>query len=66
MFLDCGTLESPLNGTVDLSQGTVYDSVVRYTCDVGYILDGDNKRKCLNTESWGNLAPTCRVTGKYK
>lgn len=56
---DCGSLENPGDGEVDLSNGTVYGSIVTYLCSEGYKLVGDVKRKCLYTGKWDNVMPTC-------
>ena len=41
--VDCGDPGTPTNGQHSLSS-TTYNSVVTYTCDVGYTLQGSNKK----------------------
>ena len=55
---DCGDPGTPTSGQRSLSS-TTYNSVVTYTCDVGYTLQGSNSRKCLYTGQWKGSVPWC-------
>ena len=57
--VDCGSLESPDNGTVDLSEGTTFGSTAVYSCDEIFVLDGNSTRVCLSSGVWSNEPPTC-------
>ena len=58
-MVDCGGLESPDNGTVDLSGGTTFGSTAVYSCDEVFELDGNSSRVCLSSGIWSNEAPVC-------
>ena len=57
--VDCGALQAPANGAVMTNPGTTVGSTAAYTCDSGYLLEGEANRTCLATGSWSNTAPTC-------
>ena len=56
--VDCGDPGTPTNGRRNLSS-TTYNSVVNYTCDVGYTLQGSNSRTCLANGNWSGSVPQC-------
>ena len=58
LAVDCGDPGTPTNGQRSLSS-TTYNSVVTYTCDVGYTLQGSNSIKCLYTGQWKGSVPLC-------
>ena len=55
---DCPDLYDPLNGQVTVS-GFTLDAVANYSCDEGYILNGDAQRICLGNRTWSGTEPTC-------
>ena len=55
---DCGDPGIPTNGQRSLSS-TTYNSVVTYTCDVGYTLQGSNSRTCQSSGKWNGSVPQC-------
>ena len=59
---DCGDPGTPTNGQRSLSS-TTYNSVVTYTCDVGYTLQGANSRTC-QLDGWTGSLPQCQRTFK--
>ncbi len=62
--MDCGALNSSIiNGTVDTSSGTVFMSTAKYTCHIGYILNGTETRTCSTDGIWVPAEPSC--DGKY-
>ena len=56
--IDCGDPGTPTNGQRSLSS-TIYNSVVTYTCDVGYTLQGSNSRTCQVDGQWSGSVPQC-------
>ena len=57
--VDCGDPGTPTNGLRTLSS-TTYNSVVSYTCDVGYTLQGSNSRTCQSNGQWKSRIPSCK------
>lgn len=57
-MFDCGTLNDPENGSVDLSDGTTEGSDATYTCFAGYQLKGVTTRTCSRS-GWSATEPTC-------
>ena len=41
----------------DTFSSTIYNSVVTYTCDVGYTLQGSNSRTCQSNGQWSGSVP---------
>ncbi|XP_053408490.1 sushi, von Willebrand factor type A, EGF and pentraxin domain-containing protein 1-like isoform X2 [Mercenaria mercenaria] len=58
---NCGNLTDPPNGTVDLSNGTTYQSVGKYSCNIGYTLQGDNSTICTETGKWKTHDVECKI-----
>ena len=56
--IDCSDPGTPTNGQRTLSS-TTYNSVVTYTCDVGYTLQGSNSRTCQSSGLWNGSVPQC-------
>ena len=56
--VDCRDPGTPTNGQRSLSS-TTYNSVVTYTCDVGYTLQGSNSRTCQSNGQWSGSLPQC-------
>ena len=56
--VDCGDPGTPTNGQRRLSS-TTYNSVVTYTCDVFYTLQGSNSRTCQSNGQWSGSVPQC-------
>ena len=59
--INCGDPDTPTNGQRSLSS-TTYNSVVTYTCDVGYTLQGANSRTCQSDGLWSESVPQCLGT----
>ena len=55
---DCGDPGTPTNGQRSLSS-TTNNSVVTYSCDVGYKLQGSNSRTCQSDGQWSASVPQC-------
>ena len=56
--INCGDPGTLSNGQHTLSS-TTYNSVVTYTCDVGYTLQGSNSRTCQSDGQWSGSIPQC-------
>ena len=57
--VDCGTLTSPINGSVAVPT-TTYNSVATYSCVTGYELNGDTIRTCQPNGTWSGSDLTCQ------
>ena len=58
--VDCGNLDDPENGQVDLNQGTRFGAKAFYRCDNGFFLVGDDRRECQANGQWSGEAPICK------
>ena len=56
--INCDDPGTPANGQRSLSS-TTYNSIVTYTCDVGYTLQGANSRTCQSDGQWSGSVPQC-------
>ena len=56
--VDCEDPGFAINGERTLSS-TTYNSVVTYTCHVGYTLQGTNTRTCQSNGQWSGSVPQC-------
>ena len=56
--VDCGDPGTLTNGQRSLPS-TTYNSVVTYTCDVGYTLQGSNSRTCQSDGQWSGSVSQC-------
>lgn len=63
--IDCGSLEPPANGGVELSS-TLLGSQANYTCDPLFTLVGSETRICMENGEWTPDAPTCEREYKAK
>ena len=55
----CSSLNAPSDGSVSLS-GTTVGSTATYSCNDGFRLQGESKRRCQNNGEWSGRAPTCQ------
>ena len=60
VVVDCGVLPNPADGLVDLSDGTVFESVAGYSCNPGFQLEGTVTRTCQSNGRWSDSEPTCQ------
>ena len=44
---------------MDTSGGTNYKCTAVYTCDTGYVLNGNITRTCQEDTNWSGSEPTC-------
>ncbi|XP_067379775.1 sushi, von Willebrand factor type A, EGF and pentraxin domain-containing protein 1 isoform X2 [Channa argus] len=56
---ECETPPNPEHGWVNVNDTSV-GSMVRYTCENGYELEGEHMRQCVSGQLWSNDAPVCR------
>ncbi|XP_027142800.1 sushi, von Willebrand factor type A, EGF and pentraxin domain-containing protein 1 isoform X2 [Larimichthys crocea] len=56
---ECETPPNPEHGWVNVTD-TSLGSMVRYTCEKGYELEGEPVRQCLSGRLWTKDAPVCR------
>lgn len=59
---DCGSLDNPSNGFVDIS-GTSFSDTATYRCNIGYQLVGEPVRTCQETGLWSGTIPFCARMG---
>jgi len=55
----CGSLMSPVNGSVDLPEATESGARANYSCDDGFKLVGPPTRTCERDGKWSGSPPTC-------
>ncbi|XP_066271289.1 sushi, von Willebrand factor type A, EGF and pentraxin domain-containing protein 1-like [Branchiostoma lanceolatum] len=55
----CPTLTAPTNGALSPLGPYVYLNVVTFTCDSGYVRNGDADTTCQADGRWSNPVPTC-------
>ncbi|XP_052804614.1 sushi, von Willebrand factor type A, EGF and pentraxin domain-containing protein 1-like [Mya arenaria] len=60
-----GQLSSPRHGKVRYPDGALYGSEVVYSCESGYQLRGDVRRRCLTNGSWDGVQPRCKKIDEY-
>ncbi|XP_019633428.1 PREDICTED: CUB and sushi domain-containing protein 3-like [Branchiostoma belcheri] len=56
--IQCHTLMVPTNGVLSTT-ATSYQTVVNFTCNPGYVLNGTTNTTCQANGTWSNPAPTC-------
>ena len=57
--VDCGDPGAPPTNGQRTFSSTTYNSVVTYTCDTGYTVQGANSRTCQATGQWSGSVPQC-------
>ncbi|XP_025834968.1 sushi, von Willebrand factor type A, EGF and pentraxin domain-containing protein 1 [Agrilus planipennis] len=59
-YVDCGAPPNIDNGRYELINGTTsVESIIRYTCDNDYWLEGEKTQKCTREGKWSADAPSC-------
>ena len=58
--VDCNSLMAPANGSVNHPQ-TTFMATATYSCNLGYIIEGQTTRMCQVDGTWSGSAPTCRA-----
>ena len=58
-IISCPILNPLINGSIS---GTyTYNSVVNFTCNIGYVLTGNAQLTCQANKSWNGSVPTCSL-----
>lgn len=55
----CVSLQDPVNGAVDQPADAATGDTASYSCDEGYVLEGDATRTCEESGDWSSSAPRC-------
>ena len=50
----------PKNGAARIKKQSHFGTIVTFTCDPGYILEGSRSIRCQADESWNGTEPTCK------
>uniref|UniRef100_A0A8C6YCD2 CUB and Sushi multiple domains 2 n=1 Tax=Naja naja TaxID=35670 RepID=A0A8C6YCD2_NAJNA len=58
--ITCGHPGNPTNGLTQGSQFNLND-VAKFTCNIGYRLEGTSKSQCLANGQWNKPLPICRI-----
>ncbi|XP_052280910.1 sushi, von Willebrand factor type A, EGF and pentraxin domain-containing protein 1-like [Dreissena polymorpha] len=58
---DCGRPNEPDHGWVNISNGTAVGNTVKFYCNIGYTVDGNNITTCLNNNTWSRPTPECKI-----
>ena len=58
--IDCGPIDPTTHGSIISSrEGTTYQAVVSFTCDLGYVLSREVSRTCQSDGTWSGTSPAC-------
>ncbi|KAL7979476.1 hypothetical protein Chor_004634 [Crotalus horridus] len=57
--LRCHTLPALQHGSYQCSNGVKVDSHCDYSCQLGYHLEGDHRRMCMEDGRWSGSVPIC-------
>nr|XP_015201270.1 PREDICTED: sushi, von Willebrand factor type A, EGF and pentraxin domain-containing protein 1 [Lepisosteus oculatus] len=60
LLAECEPPLEPEHGFISLSD-TALGSLVQYSCDEGYELEGQTVRQCVSGRQWSDTAPTCKA-----
>ncbi|XP_060604256.1 CUB and sushi domain-containing protein 3-like, partial [Ruditapes philippinarum] len=58
---DCKSPPDLENGNVSTTNGTTYESVSTFTCDLGFTLEGDDSTKCTENGTWTIYNTSCII-----
>ena len=56
--IDCGRLLAPLNGSL-FGNLTVFPESIRFSCDVGFTMNGSSVRHCQANGTWSGDETIC-------
>ncbi|XP_052315764.1 sushi, von Willebrand factor type A, EGF and pentraxin domain-containing protein 1 isoform X2 [Oncorhynchus keta] len=56
---ECEEPSSPDHGSVNITDTTL-GSLVKYSCEQGYELEGESVRQCVTGRQWSDVPPVCR------
>ena len=57
--IDCGPLPDIDNGRVSISPDTRFLSIATYTCNLGFVIDSVQKRRCEANGDYSGSEPSC-------
>lgn len=63
--ITCPKIDAPEYGVIEVDD-LVYGSRVKYSCNHGYELYGDNFRTCGYNGKWSGKEPTCKRKSKVQ
>ena len=55
----------PKNGIARVKRKSFYGSLVSFSCDPGYILEGSNSLRCQDDGNWNGTEPVCKRQFQY-
>ncbi|XP_061487863.1 sushi, von Willebrand factor type A, EGF and pentraxin domain-containing protein 1 isoform X2 [Rhineura floridana] len=58
--ISCGQILNLENGQV-IGEEYTFQKYIEYSCEEGFLLEGDQKRVCLADGSWSGSSPLCRM-----
>uniref|UniRef100_A0A4W5K1F7 Sushi domain-containing protein n=1 Tax=Hucho hucho TaxID=62062 RepID=A0A4W5K1F7_9TELE len=59
VYTKCEEPPSPDHGSVNITDTTL-GSLVKYSCEHGYELEGESVRQCVAGRQWSDVPPVCR------
>ena len=58
---DCGRVQDPENGWVNITGGVGRNAIAEYYCSEGYrLVNGSPTRTCGEEDQWTGIAPMCQ------
>ena len=64
LAISCEILQPPQSGAVDVT-GSTPGATARYSCNEGFLLDGQRERVCQADGTYSGRAPICRREFTY-
>ncbi|KAH3700415.1 hypothetical protein DPMN_075391, partial [Dreissena polymorpha] len=62
LLVDCGTIDSPPNGVVNQSEGTLYNATIHISCLRGFYRSPDQpSRTCAHGGNWSGFPVSCLI-----
>ena len=58
--LDDLDVDNFAHGSINTKDGNEFEDEVVYSCDDGYMLQGNSSRKCGADKTWQGIAPSCQ------
>ncbi len=59
--VDCGDLDAPDDGTVNMPNGTQFQDTATYSCSDGFELFEETLRICQDSGEWSGVEPVCVI-----
>ena len=64
-IVDCGPLDDPVGGSVNLLGGTEIGATARFSCNAGFNRSGPRTLTCAVNGEWSDTPPTCVSLGRF-